>query len=377
MPTLKEDVIEARDRADVARKVLATKLAKRIEWSHDEHVEAVDGLDSLVSMAKEVLPFLPGDGAGDGGGSGGGLKAGGDPAPIIPGVDTDAYQTKFTYSGGTIRVGSVFNIGHTAWPVFPVLPPEYEDSRPNILLDGSRKVWNFSGVDWTGDNAGSTKRECMIEVFIDLPEDQWGDLLVYAHNDGGANHVTARGTDPGHFAKFEIRGGENQFHALIPVSLSGPPRGGVWDWLQMCIEFQPYEGSKEMNIRNGWMKFILPATRSSHYRDVNIYTNDGHTMTLSSVNEVREHDGFLYFMGDHGYPIRIVSVVDVRGFWFERLHGAKFEYTVEPTPGTVNAPLSFRADELPLAEDRFAIVRNNTVEGWLNAFGVHAITPVA
>ena len=372
MPTLRDDVVEARDRADVARKVLATKLAKRIEWSHDEHVEALDGLDSLVSMAIEVLPFLPGDGAAGGGGGALNLKSA-DPAPIVPGVDTDAYQTKFTYSGGVIRNGTVFNIGHTAWPVFPVLPEEYDDSRPNILLDGSRKVWNFTGTDWTGDNAGSTKRECMIEVFIDLKEDQWGDLLVYAHNDGGANHVTAQGKNPGHFSKFEVRGGENQFHALIPVSLSGPPRGGVWDWLQMCIEFQPYEGSKELTIRNGWMKFILPATRSSHYRDVNIATSDGAYETLSSINAVREHDGFLYFEGDDGFPMLTLNASDVRGFWFHRLHGAKYAFTVSGHKDAPGDMLTFRADELPLAGDRFAVVRNNTVEGWIATEYTHLI----
>ena len=376
MPTLKQDVVEARDRADVARKALAAKLARRIEWSHDEHVEALDGLDSLVSMAQEVLPFLPSDGSG--GGSGGALRFGTDPAPIVPGPDQDMYGTKFTYSGGIIRSGSVFNIGHTAWPVYPTLPEGYDADRPNILLDGSRKVWNFSGVDWTGDNAGGTKRECMIEVYIDLPEDQWGDLLVYAHNDGGANHVTAQGKNPGHFAKFEVRGSENQFHALIPVSLSGPPRGGVWDWLQMCIEFVPYEGSKELTIRQGWMKFFLPGTRSSHFRDVNIAMTDGDMQTLSSINEVREHDGFLFFMGDHGYPVRIFNVMQIRGFWFERLHGAKYGYTVS-SKGLVTGDdtMEFRADELPLADERFAIVRGNTVEGWLAADCVYSVTPAA
>ena len=375
MPTLKEDVIEARDRADVARKALAAKLARRIEWSHDEHVEALDGLDSLVSMAQEVLPFLSSDAPGGGGGA---LRVGADAAPIVPGPDQDMYGTKFTYSGGVIRNGSVFNIGHTAWPVYPALPEGYDADRPNILLDGSRKVWNFSGVDWTGDNAGGTKRECMIEVYIDLPEDQWGDLLVYAHNDGGANHVTAQGKNPGHFAKFEVRGGENQFHALVPVSLSGPPRGGVWDWLQMCIEFVPYEGSKELTIRQGWMKFFLPGTRSSHFRDVNIAMTDGDMQTLSSINEVREHDGFLFFMGDHGYPVRIFNVMQIRGFWFERLHGAKYGYKVS-SKGLVtgDADMEFRADELPLAGERFAIVRGNTVEGWLAADCVYSVTPVA
>ena len=67
MPTLKDDVIEARDRADVARKALAEKLRKNEAWSRDDKIMSIDGLDSLVTMAEETLPYIP-DGAGGKGG---------------------------------------------------------------------------------------------------------------------------------------------------------------------------------------------------------------------------------------------------------------------------------------------------------------------
>ena len=376
MPTLRDDINEAIERASEARTQLVIKLERNIAWDKDDKITSIEGLDSLIDLSEEVLPYIPKNVARKGESSMASLKSV-DPAPIIPGADQDMYGTKFTYSGGTIHNGTVFNIGHTAWPVFPTLPEGYDESRPNILLDGTRKVWNFSGTDWTGDNAGSTKRECMIEVFIDLAEDQWGDLLVYAHNDGDGNRVIAQGKNPGHFEKYEIRGSESQFQARIPVSLSGPPRGGVWDWLQMCIEFVPYEGSKELTIRNGWMKFFLPGTRSNHFRNVNIVMVNEEMTTLSSVDEVREHDGFLYFVGDHGYPLLILNAMDVRGFWFERLHGAKYGYTVESHKGSPGSPLKFRADDLPLAGERFAIMRGATVEGWVAADSVHTITPEA
>ena len=59
MPSLRDDIVEARDRADVARKALAEKLRQGRVWTRDDKIMSIDGLDSLVSMAQEVLPYLP------------------------------------------------------------------------------------------------------------------------------------------------------------------------------------------------------------------------------------------------------------------------------------------------------------------------------
>ena len=59
MPTLRDDITEARARADVARKALATKLLKGQTWTRDDKIMSIDGLDSLVEMAEETLPYIP------------------------------------------------------------------------------------------------------------------------------------------------------------------------------------------------------------------------------------------------------------------------------------------------------------------------------
>ena len=63
MPTLKDDVAEARNRADTARRVLETKLDRGQDWSRDDKVLSIDGLDRLVSLIDDIMPHLPDGGA--------------------------------------------------------------------------------------------------------------------------------------------------------------------------------------------------------------------------------------------------------------------------------------------------------------------------
>ena len=56
---LLQDINEARARADVERKLLAEKLEKGEAWSREDKIKAIDGLDSLVTMADSVEPFIP------------------------------------------------------------------------------------------------------------------------------------------------------------------------------------------------------------------------------------------------------------------------------------------------------------------------------
>ena len=133
MTTLREDVIEARDRADVARKSLAAKLAKNSAWSRNEQIEALDGLDSLVSMANEVLPYIP-------------LNVVGAPNPNPEHSDPEHPN---------------MNVGRTTWPswsVEPVRPGQKWEDTYSVRLkyadNAGHQMYSYAGVqvaDHEGD----------------------------------------------------------------------------------------------------------------------------------------------------------------------------------------------------------------------------------
>jgi len=378
MPTLREDIIEARTRADVARHRLATKLQKRQEWDRDDKIQSIDGLDSLVSMADEVLPYIGNDAA-QGAYQGKSAGKGDSSSVIIPKTGQQRYFTQFHLGNATIKPGQTVNLGRIAHPAFPDLPENYEKDRPNVLLDGDRRVWNFTNVDFTGDNAGSTAREVTAIIGLMIPADNWGDLIVYAHNDGGDNHVVARGQDPGFTQKIECRGAAVNAVVEIPLKLDGPPRGGIKDWFQISVDMKSYEGSKSIEIKEGnwqWMKFVLPHTRYSHFRDVSIYldTIDGYReMPLTSICKAEEFNGYVNFTGEDGYVVESVNTDWMYGFAFHKAPGYQASLTKYDisaffvSHNKKDGQIDFEADELQLSDTRFNIVRDGNVEGWLNA----------
>ena len=393
-PTLRDDVTEAMERADAARKVLADKLTRNKPWTFDDRVMAIDGLDSLVSMAQETLPYIPNDVVrmdtqetdmkvdGDRGNKfPTSLPDSESPNPVrntttvVPVWTKNYYATKYTFGSALIEVGKPLALGTIAGPAWPTKPKGFDASRPNLLLDGDRRVWNHNEVDYTGDNSGSDKREAFITVAVHADYLQWGDLIVYAVNDGGDNMITARGKTDGFYKVIECRGGGGG-QAYIPITLNGPPRGGTKDWVQVMIEAVSYEDSKAVKIGGGeqFMEFILPNSIHSHYRVCNVLTVGGEDIALSSVNEVHLNQGFLYFIGDHGYPVRIINDDDVVGFWFNRMSGAAFNYTVHAEN---DKTVAFMADSMPIVGGRFHVVRDGVTEGWFDASRVRCIVPSA
>ena len=395
MPSLRDDITEARARADVARKALAKKLAQNQTWTRDDKIMSIDGLDSLVSMADETLPYIPN---GVVGGSTSNYNAGplggdrGDHFPtslpdsespnpvrnattVVPKWTANYYAAGYDFGKATIEAGKPLALGTIAGPTWPNKPKGFDASRPNLLLDGDRRVWNHNDVDYTGDNSGSDKREGFITVAVQADFHNWGDLIVYAVNDGGDNRITARGKTEGFYKVIECRGGGGG-QAYIPITLQGPPRGGTQDWVQVMIEMVPYEGSKSVTIGGypQFMQWVLPNSIQSHFRVCNVMMGNGEQIALSSVYETHLDQGFLRFMGDHGYPVQIINDDDVVGFWFNRMGGAQYDYTVHTENGHV---MRFKADDLPLVDGRFHVVRDGVTEGWLDADRIRSITPTA
>ena len=133
-----------------------------------------------------------------------------------------------------------------------------------------------------------------------------------------------------------------------------------------------------INYRTG-IKFFLPGTIYNKYRDAHIYTrqpngNLSHEIVYS-VNQITEHDGFLWYRGDHGWPIKIVSVDDVIGTWFIPGQGVNPGFMYNINTELAGGQLGVQADALTLDGGRFSVMRQGHMDGWLSAGQTYEITP--
>lgn len=61
MPTLRDDIKEARERMTAVREELARKLVHNVEWTLNDKVQSIDAFDCTIEMANLVLPVIPQD----------------------------------------------------------------------------------------------------------------------------------------------------------------------------------------------------------------------------------------------------------------------------------------------------------------------------
>ena len=379
MPTLREDIIEARDRVIEARKPLVEKLAKGIEWSRDEHIQAIDGMDSLVTMADETLPYLTNYTQ-----NGAPYMTSTDPAPIVPIGTQTGYKTTFPNRAGTVGKAAL-NFGSLCGPEAPGHPDGFDSSRPNVVLDPKTGNFVFTDVDFTGDNAGSSERDFIASAYVFLPTNQWGDVVFSAVSPGDDNRVIS----PKEGQRFEIRQSPFMDRIDFNMSLSGAPRSGGKDWFRIMVEWHSQYPQEEPTLNIGTDRginlttgvfFFLPGTVHNKYRDVHIYTRQpngdpGHEI-ISSVNEITEHDGFVWYRGDEGWPVKIVNSDDIVGTWFVPGDKVNPHFMYDIHSDVAGGELGVQADALTLGDNgRFAVMRQGHMDGWLNADRTYEITP--
>ena len=382
MPTLRDDIIEARDRADVERKRLAKKLAQNQEWTRDDKIESIDGLDSLYEMAVETLPYLPQNSYG---GTNMSIQANNDPAPIVPVGTKTGYKTVFMNHAG-VAGRAALNFGSLCGPESPGLPNGFDKNRPNVVLDPKTGNFVFTDVDFTGDNAGSSERDFIASAYVLLPEDQWGDVEFSAWGGGGDNRVISPGQSGAQ--RFEVRGRPFSDRIDFKMSLSGAPRAGGQDWFRIMLSWYPqYPDNPNLNIgvqrginAQTGVFFFLPGTLHNKYRDAHIYTKQpngdlAHEI-VHSVNEITEHDGFVWYQGDEGWPIKIVNVDDVVGTWFVPGDGVNPHFMYDIHAEVAGGEIGVQADALTLDDNgRFSVMRQGHMDGWLNANQAYEINP--
>ena len=377
MPTLRDDFKEARSRADVERKMLAEKLAKGEEWSRQDKIDSIDGFDSLVTAVNEALPYIP-DGV-TRSGEGSVTATGGSVPDIVPAKsDRLAYGTHFTFGGQTLtQERPDYRIGGYAHPIYPKLPDGYDKTRPNIVVDGGRGTFNFEGVDWSGDTAGTTERLADLWVQVETPVGQWGDILVWTMNDSNPNHVITEGRKAG--VKLEFRGGAGLQQAKLQVRLSGPPQAGGRDWFQVYATFIPYEDEKSFQVSGGQVIFGLPKTRFNPYRDV-IAVRQGGIDSISSIDRLSEKDGILSVWGTSEVPRAQYNAdgSNLYGVWFDRrepnYHIFKVVSALADYPNIYANSLSVGVG--PNGEPRLYVMRDGNVEGWINGRDIVSVRMV-
>ena len=198
MPTLRDDIIEARDRADVARKALAKKLERGQEWTRDDKIESIDGLDSMVSMAQETLPYIPTGRSVEADLPSSGALSCRTPSPSwartrLPSCRS-ARERATPPCSPTRRVSPTAGRPQSGFDLRPGvsgMPDGFDKDRPNVVLNPKTGNFDFTDVDFTGDNAGSNERDFIAAALIYLPYDQWGDVEFAAVSTGDDNRVVA------------------------------------------------------------------------------------------------------------------------------------------------------------------------------------------
>ena len=195
MPTLRDDIIEARDRVIEARKPLVSKLVKHVPWTRDEEIIALDGMDSLVTMANETLPFIPNSVAS--------MKGKNMAQAGIPVIDPDSNVGNRSFAG---HVKMVREGEHTLFSFHDVRSIEVEDdfvvvrSKEGTPLAAYHNedvvgVWmdvpEHSGVKtrtwafkWNADGVSDDKL-----TFENVVPSKDGSLWIFQKTDGNDNHM--------------------------------------------------------------------------------------------------------------------------------------------------------------------------------------------
>ena len=382
MPTLRDDINEAITRGKAASQTLAGKLARHQDWDRGDCITALDGIDSMISMGQEVLPYIPNGVVGGAGNPT--VHTSNDPAPIVPIGTKTGYATRFPNHGAVAHARQALNLGSICGPEYPGLPDDFDKSRPNVVLNPKTGNFDFTDVDFTGDNAGTSEREFIADALMYFPTDQWGDVEFAAVSTGDDNRVIAPGQAGAQ--RFEVRGKPFFQRITFNLKLSGAPRGGGQDWFRIMVSWYPqYEAHPDLNIavsqginhRTG-IEFFLPGTIHNQYRDAHLYTRqpngDLSHEIIHSVDQITEHDGFLWYRGDHGWPIKIVNINDVIGTWFIPGQGVNPGFMYDIHTELPGGELGVQADALTLDGNRFAVMRQGHMDGWLSA-GTYEITP--
>ena len=305
------------------------------------------------------------------------------PAPIVPVGTKTGYATVFPNRAGVAHKRQGLNLGSICGPEYPGLPDGFDKNRPNVVLNPKTGTFDFTGVDFTGDNAGTSDRDFIVSFIPYLPTDQWGDAAFYAVATGDDNRVIA----PEGEQRFEVRGWSFSKRIDFNFKMSGAPRDGGKDWFAINVRWYPqYEDQPDLKIGveqgkffHSGAKFFLPGTVHNQYRDAHIYTEQpngdlAHEI-VHSVDQITEHDGFLWYRGDHGWPVKIVNAQNVVGTWFVPGQDVNPHFMYDIHAEVEGGELGVQADALTLDGSRFSVMRQGHVDGWLSASYTYEITP--
>ena len=376
MPTLRDDIIEARDRVIEARKPLISALSRRVPWTREQEIIALDGMDSLVSMAEETLPYIPAGVVGSNKGNPTmNIQAGGGPAPISPAPVRDLYVLEYDRKGQWMPNNKPYNLLQYMFPVYPDLPGNYDKNKPGMVLDGGRSTFNMNGVDWSGDNAGTDERYFDLDINIEVDAGQLGEYLIWAEAGGDGNRVIAPGREGAQVCKLNGFRTQESIYTTFRLRLSDAPRAGESDWFRIWIE-PSINNPDSMNgfyIHSVRTSFVLPMTYKNDFRVCHVHSVANGKLTstdLPSIDRVEENGAFLSFRNDHDVEVLLQKVHDTAGFWFQAAKTASHQYQVTMEVG---GTLTLTADSLDLSGGRFFVKRGGRVEGWLNADYVKSV----
>ena len=374
MPTLRDDIIEARDRADVERKRLSKKLAQNQTWTRDDMIESIDGLDSLYEMAVEVLPYIPNNAYG---GTNMGLQASGAVAPITPAPVRELYVLEYDRKGQWMPNNKNYNLLQYMFPVYPGLPGNYDDKKPGILLDGGRNTFNMNGVDWTGDNAGTDERYFDLDINIEIDAGQKGEYKIWTASGGDGNRVITGGYEGAQVCKLNGFGTQESIYSTFRLKLSDAPRGGESDFFRIWMN-PSINNPDSMNgfyIHSVRCSFVLPMTYQNDYRVCHVHSvSNGKLVStdLDSISQVNEESSFLYFRNDKHENVLMQKVHDTAGFYFQRADNKDTTHQYQVTLET-GGVLNVAADSFDLSGGRFYVKRGGHIEGWVNADYVKSV----
>ncbi len=368
MPTLRDDIIEAQDRADVERKRLAKKLRQNQEWTRDDKIESIDGLDSLYEMAVETLPYLPQNAYG---GTNMNIQAGGNPAPITPAPVRELYVLEYDRKGQWMPNNKDYNLLQYMFPVYPGLPGNYDDKKPGIVLDGGRSTFNMNGVDWTGDNAGTDERYFDLDVNIEVDAGQLGEYSIWTDAGGDGNRVIAAGHEGAQVCKLNGFRTQESIYTTFRLKLSDAPRAGESDWFRIWMN-PSINNPDSMNgfyIHSVRTSFVLPMTYQNDYRVCHVHSvQNGKLVStdLDSIDRVDENGEFLSFKNDKGVEVLMQKVHDTAGFYFQKADNQNDAHQYQITLET-GGVLNLYADSFDLSGGRFYVKRGGHIEGWVSA----------
>ena len=365
-PTLREDIVDAKNRATDARKPLVAKTARHEDWTRDDQITGIEGLDSLIEMAEIVLPYIPQNAVSKGNPVGSGV---GNPAPISPAPVRDLYALEYDRKGQWMPNNKPYNLLQYMFPVYPGLPGNYDKTKPGILLDGGRSTFNMNGVDWTGDNAGTDERYFDLDINIEVDAGQLGEYLIWTEGGGEGNRVIAGGRDGAQVCKLNGFRTQESIYTTFRLKMSDAPRGGESDWFRIWIEpsINNPDSLNGFYIHSVRTSFVLPMTYKNDYRVCHVHSiSNGKLVStdLDSVDRVEENGAFLSFRNDKNEEVLMQKVHDTAAFWFQAAKATSHQYQITFEAGEI---LTVNCDDLSLSGDRFYVKRGGHVEGWVSA----------